>query len=137
MADYVVTKDCTVSKIKTEVKDDIVNKVFQLLSDEGYEVGMVRSSGESPKNEIGVVVGTVENDGIDVPVCVTINISAKDFVERRTQKKVYSAYDYHENNQRYMDWYEEKEQKDAQKAKDKAEKIAKDKAKREKKNEKD
>ena len=137
MADYVITKDCTVSKIKTEVKDDIVNKVYQLLSDEGYEVGMVRSSGESPKNEIGVVVGTVENDGIDVPVCVTINISAKDFVERRTQKKIYPAYDYHENNQRYIDWYEEKEQKDAQKAKDKAEKIAKDKAKREKKNEKD
>ena len=137
MADYVVTKDCTVSKIKTEVKDDIVNKVYQLLSDEGYEVSMVRSSGESPKNEIGVVVGTVENDSVDVPVCVTINISAKDFVERRTQKKTYPAYDFQENAQRYMNWIEEKEQKDAQKAKDKAEKIAKDKAKREKKNEKD
>ena len=132
MADYVVTKDCTVSKIKTEVKDDIVNKVFQLLSDEGYEVGMVRSSGESPKNEIGVVVGTVENEGIDVPVCVTINISAKDFVERRTQKKVYPAYDFKENNQRYFNWLEEKSNKDAEKARMKEEKIAKDKAKREK-----
>lgn len=132
MADYVITKDCTVSKIKTEVKDDIVNKVFQLLSDEGYEVGMVRSSGESPKNEIGVVVGTVENDGIDVPVCVTINISAKDFVERKTAKKVYPAYDFKENNQRYFDWLEEKSNKDAAKAKAKEEKIAKDKAKREK-----
>lgn len=132
MADYVITKDCTVSKIKAEVKDDIVNKVFQLLSDEGYEVGMVRSSGESPKNEIGVVVGTVENEGIDVPVCVTINISAKDFVERKTAKKVYPAYDFKENNQRYLDWIEEKSNKDAEKARKKEEKIAKDKAKREK-----
>jgi glycine cleavage system aminomethyltransferase T len=132
MADYVVTKDCTASKIKTEVKDDIVNKVFQLLSDEGYEVGMVRSSGESPKNEIGVVVGTVENEGIDVPVCVTINISAKDFVERKTAKKVYPVYDFKENNQRYFDWLEEKSNKDAEKARMKEEKIAKDKAKREK-----
>jgi glycine cleavage system aminomethyltransferase T len=132
MADYVVTKDCTASKIKTEVKDDIVNKVFQLLSDEGYEVGMVRSSGESPKNEIGVVVGTVENEGIDVPVCVTINISAKDFVERKTAKKVYPAYDFKENNQRYFNWLEEKSNKDAEKARMKEEKKAKDKAKREK-----
>ena len=132
MADYVVTKDCTVSKIKTEVKDDIVNKVFQLLSDEGYEVGMVRSSGESPKNEIGVVVGTVENDGIDIPVCVTINISAKDFIERKTAKKVYPAYDFKENNQIYFNWLEEKSNKDAEKARMKEEKIAKDKAKREK-----
>ena len=132
MADYVITKDCTVSKIKTEVKDDIVNKVYQLLSDEGYEVGMVRSSGESPKNEIGVVVGTVEDEGIDVPVCVTINISAKDFVERKTAKKVQPAYDVKENNQRYLDWMEEKSNKDAEKERKKEEKIAKDKAKREK-----
>lgn len=132
MADYVVTKDCTVSKIKTEVKDDIVNKVYQLLSDEGYEVSMVRSSGESPKNEIGVVVGTVENDGVDVPVCVTINISAKDFVDRKTAKKTYPAYDFKENSQRYFDWLEEKSNKDAEKARAKEEKIAKDKAKREK-----
>ena len=132
MADYVVTKDCTVSKIKTEVKDDIVNRVYQLLSDEGYEVSMVRSSGESPKNEIGVVVGTVENDGVDVPVCVTINISAKDFVDRKTAKKTYPAYDFKENSQRYFDWLEEKSNKDAEKARAKEEKIAKDKAKREK-----
>lgn len=132
MADYVVTKDCTVSKIKTEVKDDIVNKVYQLLSDEGYEVSMVRSSGESPKNEIGVVVGTVENGNEVVPVCVTINISAKDFAERKTQKKTYPAYDFKENSQRYFDWLEEKSNKDAEKARAKEEKIAKDKAKREK-----
>ena len=93
---------------------------------------MVRSSGESPKNEIGVVVGTVENGNEVVPVCVTINISAKDFAERKTQKKTYPAYDFKENSQRYFDWLEEKSNKDAEKARAKEEKIAKDKAKKEK-----
>jgi hypothetical protein len=57
----------------------------------------------------------------------------KDPVDRRTQKKVFPAYDLAAATQRYNDYLVEKSEKEATKAELREKKIAQDKARREKK----
>lgn len=135
MKNIEITKDYTVTKAKADAKTDIMSVIFSAVTDIYGEdnVAMVRTGGTSKTNEIGVVIGTASVDGENVPVCVTINASAKDFVERKTKSKTFAAFDFAAAKEEYEDYIQEKADKDAEKAAAKQKKIAADKAKREEK----
>ena len=134
MMNFVETKDHSSTKIKAEAKgwatETVIAALAEILGDEN--VGMVRTGTDtSQKNEIGAVIGTVEVDGTEVPIAVTINIAAKPYTNApATAKRQYTAFDFAEARQAYEDYLTDKETKAAEKAEAKAKKIAKDEAKR-------
>lgn len=131
---YVETKEMTTTKIKAEAKgwatETVIAALAEILGTEN--VGMVRTGTDtSQKNEIGAVIGTVEVDGTEVPIAVTINIAAKPYTNApATAKRQYTAFDFAEARQTYEDYLTDKETKAAEKAEAKAKKIAKDEAAR-------
>lgn len=135
MANYNVTKDYTMSKIKTEVKASAMDVIFAaLVAEYGAEnVAWVRTGNSSKTNEIAAIIGTADVDGQEVPVCFTVNASAKDFVDRKTDKKTFQAFDFVAAKEEFETYVVEKSDKEAAKAKAKADKIAKDEAARAKK----
>lgn len=134
MMNFVETKDYTPTKIKAEAKNWTTETIIAALAEAlGAEnVGMVRTgTSTSQKNEIGAVIGTVEVDGAEVPIAVTINVAAKPYTDApATAKRQYDAFDFAASRQAYDDYVADKEIKAAEKAQAKAAKIAKDEAKR-------
>ena len=134
MMNFVETKDYTPTKIKAEAKnwttETIITALAEILGAEN--VGMVRTgTSTSQKNEIGAVIGTVEVDGAEAPIAVTINVAAKPYTDApATAKRQYDAFDFAAARQAYDDYVADKEIKAAEKAQAKAAKIAKDEAKR-------
>ena len=134
MMNFVETKEMTATKIKAEAKnwttETIITALAEILGAEN--VGMVRTgTSTSQKNEIGAVIGTVEVDGAEVPIAVTINVAAKPYTDAPvTAKRQYDAFDFAAARQAYDDYVADKEIKAAEKAQVKAAKIAKDEAKR-------
>lgn len=134
MMNFVETKDYTPTKIKAEAKNWTTETIIAALAEAlGAEnVGMVRTgTSTSQKNEIGAVIGTVEVNGAEVPIAVTINVAAKPYTDApATAKRQYDAFDFAAARQAYDDYVADKEIKAAEKAQAKAAKIAKDEAKR-------
>lgn len=134
MMNYVETKEMTATKVKAEAKgwttDTIISALAEILGAEN--VGMVRTgSGSSQKNEIGAVIGTVDVNGVEKEVVVTINVAAKPYSDSpASAKRQYSAFNFASARQVYEDYLTDKETKAAEKAKVKAEKIEKDTAAR-------
>ena len=134
MMKFVETKEMTATKIKTEAKnwttETIITALAEILGAEN--VGMVRTgTSTSQKNEIGAVIGTVEINGAEVPIAVTINVAAKPYTDApATAKRQYDAFNFAAARQAYDDYVADKEAKTAEKAQAKAAKIAKDEAKR-------
>lgn len=130
MADFVISKDMTPTKVKTEVKKNISEVIFNaLVAAYGEDcVAWVRTgNGTSKTNEIGVMVSEVENGNETVWACATVNASAKDFISRSTQKKgTIPAFDFYEAKAEYESYLAEKATKEADKAAAKAKKIEKD-----------
>lgn len=128
------TESEAATKIKAEAKnwttETIIAALAEILGAEN--VGMVRTgTSTSQKNEIGAVIGTVEVNGAEVPVAVTINVAAKPYTDApATAKRQYDAFDFAAARQAYNDYVADKNAKDAEKAQAKATKIAKDEAKR-------
>lgn len=134
MMNFVETKDYTPTKIKAEAKNWTTETIIAALAEAlGAEnVGMVRTgTSTSQKNEIGAVIGTVEVNGAEVPIAVTINVAAKPYTDApATAKRQYDAFNFSAARQAYDDYVADKEAKTAEKAQAKAAKIAKDEAKR-------
>ena len=134
MMKFVETKDYSCTKIKTEAKgwttETVIAALAEVLGTEN--VGMVRTgSGTSQKNEIGAVIGTVDVNGEEKEVVVTINVAAKPYSDSpATAKRAYSAFSFVESRQAYEDYLSDKEAKTAEKAEAKAKKIEKDTAAR-------
>lgn len=134
MMKFTESKDYSSTKIKAESKnwttETIIAALAEILGAEN--VGMVRTgTSTSQKNEIGAVIGTVEVNGAEVPVAVTINVAAKPYTDApATAKRQYDAFDFTAARQSYNDYVADKKAKDAEKAQSKAAKIAKDEAKR-------
>ena len=135
MMNFVETKDYSCTKIKTEAKnwtaETIIAALAEILGAEN--VGMVRTgTSTSQKNEIGAVIGTVEVNGAEVPVAVTINVAAKPYADApATAKRQYDAFDFAAARQTYNDYVADKKAKDVEKVQAKAAKIAADKKARE------
>lgn len=131
----VITKDNTITKVKADKKAEVTEKIMAYLAGEYGEdaVAIVRTGNTSKTNEIAVIVDTAEVEGETNPIVVTINPTVKEFANRKTDKKTYTAFDVAAAKAEYETYVAEKATKDAEKAKAKAEKIAKDEAKRKEK----
>ena len=134
MAKFEITKDYTIAKLKTDIKTEAMQIIMDaLIAAYGEEnVSWVRiGSGDSKSNEIAAISGMVEVDGQEVPACFTVHASAKDFVDRKTNKKNFEAFDFYKAKATYEAYLAKKAEQEADKAAKKAEKIANDKKKRE------
>lgn len=131
----VITKENTITKVKADKKAEVIEKITAFLAGEYGEdaVAMVRTGNTSKTNEIAVIIDTAEVEGETNPIVVTINPTVKEFANRKTDKKTYTAFDFAAAKAEYETYVAEKATKDAEKAKAKAEKIAKDEAKRKEK----
>ena len=133
MMKFTESKDYSSTKIKAESKnwttETIIAALAEILGAEN--VGMVRTgTSTSQKNEIGAVIGTVEVNGAEVPVAVTINVAAKPYTDApATAKRQYDAFDFAAARQAYNDYVADKKARDVEKVQAKAAKIAKDEAK--------
>lgn len=134
MAKFTITKDYTPAKAKTEIKAEAMQVIMDaLIATYGEDsVSWVRiGNGDSKSNEIAVIAGTVEVEGQEVPACFTVNASAKDFVDRKTNKKTFEAFNFAKAKADYEAYVAEKAEKEADKAAKKEKRIAEDKKKRE------
>lgn len=135
MMKFTESKDYSSTKIKAEAKnwttETIIAALAEILGAEN--VGMVRTgTNTSQKNEIGAVIGTVEVNGAEVPVVVTINVAAKPYTDApATAKRPYDAFDFAAARHAYNDYVADKKAKDVEKVQAKAAKIAADKKARE------
>ena len=133
MMNFTMSKDNSIAKIKTEAKASVTDMLIEKLSEVfGAEnVGMVRVGNSTSKsNEIGVRLGTVTEGSETYDICATVNATAKEFVDRKTSKKTYTAFDFDAARQEYEDYLNDKTVKEAEKAAAKAKKIEKDTAAR-------
>lgn len=115
MADYTVDQKTTPNKIKTEVKAAAVEKIMEALGSIYGEdnVAIVRVGSKeknSEKNIIAVKANTAEVNGVEVDICLGIEISAKDFVERKTKSKTFYPFNFEDAKAKYEAWWEKKEE---------------------------
>ena len=91
-----ITKDYTVTKAKNDAKANVLDVIFNALSEHFESVAWVRTeTGEkNGKNFIGVIANEIEVDGNTVPLVVGVEASAKDPVDRVTRTKTYEAFDF-------------------------------------------
>ena len=130
MTNYAEMKNATA--IKNAMRSDVADllKTFAVEKFGEENVSVVGS------NEIAICIGTLPDaDGFDRELVVTVKPTAKDWVDRKTTKKIFEAYNRLDEAEAYAVELEEKAKAKEEKAKAKEEKIAKDKATREKKNE--
>ena len=131
MMNFEITKDYTVSKMKNDVKATALEIIMEALAQHFENVSMVRTGVSSKTNEIGVMAGEAVINGETVPVCFTVNASAKDPVERKTDKKTFLAFDFYKAKAEYEKYAENKAAQEAEAAEKKAKNIAEGKKKRE------
>ena len=130
MTNYAEMKNATA--IKNAMRSDVADllKTFAVEKFGEENVSVVGS------NEIAICIGTLPDaDGFDRELVVTVKPTAKDWIDRKTTKKIFEAYNRLDEAEAYAVELEEKAKAKEEKAKAKEEKIAKDKATREKKNE--
>jgi hypothetical protein len=115
----------------------MVNGLIEVLGEIfGTEnVAMVRTGSSSQVNEIGVKISTVNKDGFEYDLCMTLNPQIKDFEDRQTKTKTFSAFDFEESKSEYLRYVEDKKNKEKTKKELKEKKIAKDTARRNKESE--
>lgn len=115
---FTESKDYTATKIKADAKvwttEKISDALIELLGAEN--VGMVRlGTSSSKKNEIGAVIGTVLTADGEVPVAVTINVSAKPYTDSpASAKRPYKAFDFVEARNEYEAYVDDKLAKEAE-----------------------
>ena len=115
---FTESKDYTQNKIKADAKawttEKITDALIELLGAEN--VGMVRlGTSSSKKNEIGAVIGSVLTADGEVPVAVTINVSAKPYTDSpASAKRPYKAFDFVEARNEYEAYVDDKLAKEAE-----------------------
>ena len=115
---FTESKDYTQIKIKADAKawttEKIANALVELLGAEN--VGMVRlGTSSSKKNELGAVIGTVLTADGELPVAVTINVSAKPYTDSpASAKRPYKAFDFVEARNEYETYVSDKLAKEAE-----------------------
>lgn len=132
MMNYEISKDMTITSVKTEAKNQFTNMLIEMLQEKFGEdnVKMVRTGATSKANEIGIRVGTVTEGGYEMPLVITMKPAVKEFKDRSTARKTYTAFDFDKAAQDYDDYLTEKATKKANSERAKTEKIARDTAQR-------
>lgn len=134
MATFKVTKEMTATKIKNAIKANLLNDFEQFLVQKYGEnaVGMVRY-GSTPKNELGFVVGSVDDDGIEYDVVATVNPTVKDWKEKQTKSRTIVSFDFEIHKKEYDNYLTDKATKQAESKARKNVKSEKEQAKAERK----
>lgn len=118
MMNFTESKDYTTTKIKADAKAWTTEKITDALIDllGAENVGMVRlGTSSSKKNEIGAVIGTVLTADGELPVAVTINVSAKPYTDSpASAKRPYKAFDFVEARNEYEAYVDDKLAKEAE-----------------------
>lgn len=110
--------------VKTAARKEIFEKIMDFLTSE-YGADNVSIIGS---NEVAVCIGTRRDaSGNENEVCVVIKPTAKDFENRITSKKTFTAFERLAAEKEYEISCEEKAEKEAKKEAEKAQKIAKSK----------
>ena len=139
MANFVEDKSNSITKVKAQMKAEIMNYIIEcLISKYGEEnCSYVRNgNGQSKTKEFAVRCGTIEAGGEEYEGVVCINASAKDYREHTSDKgKVYSPYEFNVMREEFSIYLDEKNAKAADAATKKSKKIAKDTEARAKKSE--
>lgn len=141
MANYVETKEMTITKIKAAGKAEVIDYIAEcLMSKYGEDnVGLVRTgNGQSKTKELAVRIGEVEVGDNTYELCVCINASGKEYREHTSDKgKVYTPFEFNVMREEFEIYLEERATKEADSKSKKEKKIAKDSAARAKKNSSD
>lgn len=113
MMNFEVSKDNTVTKIKSKAKAELTEMFLEFLKEKlGDEnVRMVRTGNASKTNEIGFCFGSVKDGNNEYPICATFSPTVKDFVEKKTKNKVTDPFDLEEYGKAYDDYIIDKENK--------------------------
>ena len=132
MMNFEISKDMTVTSVKTDARNQFTEMIIEMLKEKFGEdnVKMVRTGGTSKANEIGVKIGSVTEGGFEMPLVMTMKPSVREFKDRTTARKTYTAFDFERAAQDYDDYLTEKATKKANSERAKAEKIARDTAQR-------
>lgn len=96
MFTYTQTKDFARSKVKTTAKADIMEMLKEFFSEKfgAEKVRMVRTGNQSKSNDLAIQFGEVDVDGEKLPMTFTINPVVKDYVDGKTAKTSYVAFDF-------------------------------------------
>lgn len=111
---YTLSKELTNTKIKALAKTDLTEWIINKLKEEFGEdsVAIVRTgSGQSFSNEIGVIIGSVDVNGTENQLVATLSPTIKEFENRSTAKKVYTAFDFAEAKECYDNYLNSKDEK--------------------------
>lgn len=121
MFDIIKTNELSVTKIKTLAKTMIENVIADILRTEyGVEnVAKVRSGSENSRTnlfaaKVGTVNGVFDCETLKVSnaeLCVTINVTAKEYTIRKTTKRVYPAFDFKKAREEYRTYMIDKNSK--------------------------
>lgn len=132
MMNVKINKEMTITATKAQAKAQIMEDIMNFLIDKYGEdnAKMIRfGTSTSKKNEIGVRIGTVETEDGEVnDMVVTINATAKEPVNRKTDKKTYVAFDFDAAVSEYNTYLIDKNTKETEKKAAKEKAIAKKKS---------
>ena len=130
MANFVESKEMTITKIKSAAKSEVMDYITECLVSKYGEnnVGLVRTgNGQSKTKELAVRIGEVEAGDETFELCVCVNASGKEYREHTSDKgKVYTPFEFNIMREEYEIYIEERATKAADSASKKAKKIAKD-----------
>ena len=115
MATFKVTKEMTPTKIKGAIKATLLNEFEQFLIQKYGDsaVGMVRY-GSTPKNELAFIVGSIEDEGFEYDVVATVNLTIKDWKEKKTKSRTTEAFNFKQYKTDYDNYLTEKATKQAE-----------------------
>ena len=116
-----MTKEMTETMIRDAVRTRVAQFVFEALQGGEFEdVQNLRlvsgSDKKSAKNTIGVIADRVEKDGTETPVSVTVDITVKPFVDKKTDKKTTKVFDFAGAKAAYDKWLADRAAKEKEKA---------------------
>ena len=115
MAKYVINSNVSETACKNNAKNELFSVIEKALAEHFERVQMVRVGNSTQTNEIGVVVGDIQDkDGFEYDLCFTVNATCKPFKDKTTAKKTTKAFDFDEAAQAYDDYLTEKANKQAE-----------------------
>lgn len=126
MAKYNVTANTTMTAEKAGAKAELMSVIENALKAHyGEDVVMwVRSTGSSPKNEIGVIVGDIADSGYEYDMTFTVDCTCKPYKDGKRGKSIVEAYDIYKANAEYEAYLTDKATKKAEAETRKAERKA-------------
>lgn len=126
MANYVINKENSIAKVRSEAKAALMADLLEFLTEKyGDTAGWVRVGGASKSNVLAVQVAEVEVEDEILPIYAKFDASICEFITRDTEKKHYDAFNLEDAKAEYDAYLIEKADKAAAASAKKAKAISK------------